>query len=170
MTRSKWTTSDADTRRWGRSVRWRSKRRGVSLLKHRRPKTNANHVVKPSTQPDQRKACDASSAIVISKMGSRRDQPLTVSKCLGSVQQTSAERSRLNQSLSLVVEVPRPSANCEFDCDRTVIRGLQDPEEYGGLQGHTEGYFQAANSLRACTLRSLRVLRCSSRASLSKRA
>ena len=36
------------------------------------------------------------------------------------------------------------------DCDRTVICGCKNPQEYGGLQGHTERYFQAANSLMAC--------------------
>jgi hypothetical protein len=51
-----------------------------------------------------------------------------------------------------------------------VIRGLKNPQGYRGLQGHTERYFQAANSLRACALRSLRIPRRSSQASLSKRA
>ena len=47
--------------------------------------------------------------------------------------------------------------NEKSNCDRTVIRGFQNPQQYGGLPRYTERYFQPANSLNACALASLRV-------------
>ena len=57
-----------------------------------------------------------------------------------------------------------------LDCDRTVIRQAQNPEEHRSLWTHTGGSFWKGNSLIACALSRSEVRQCRWRASISKRA
>jgi hypothetical protein len=64
----------------------------------------------------------------------------------------------------------RRTPPCERDCDRSVIRQVQNIDEHRGLRTHTELSLWKVKSLTACALTCSGVSQCWSPASLSKRA